>query len=124
MKKILVVDDAKDTVTMVKKLLESDGFAIEQAFDGKEALDLLKASEQKPDLVILDMFMPEMSGREVAEKMRSDEALKNVKVIFFTAAAFKNPGKELLTELDISDYIIKPFNTVDFLKRVHQAIGD
>ena len=124
MKKILVVDDAKDTVTMVKKLLESDGFAIEQAFDGKEALDLLKASEQKPDLVILDMFMPEMSGQEVAEKMRSDESLKNVKVIFFTAAAFKNPGKELLTELDISDYIIKPFNTVDFLKRIHQAIGD
>jgi len=124
MKKILVVDDAKDTVMMVKKLLESDGFAIEQAFDGRQALDLLKASEEKPDLVILDMFMPEMSGREVAEQMRSDDALKNVKVIFFTAAAFKNPGKELLTELDVSDYIIKPFDTVDFLKRVHQVIDD
>jgi len=124
MKKILVVDDAKDTVSMVKKLLESDGFTTEQAYDGKQALDLLKNSEQKPDLVILDMFMPEMSGREVAEKMRADESLKNVKVIFFTAAAFKNPGKELLTELDVSDYIIKPFDTIDFLKRVHQVVDE
>ena len=62
-KTIMIVDDTRDTVGMVKKLLESEGYKTIDAYNGKEALEKLKKISEKPDLIILDMFMPEMSGR-------------------------------------------------------------
>ena len=121
-KTVMVIDDARDTVGMVKKLLESDGFKTLSAYNGKDALELLKKSEKKPDLILLDMYMPEMSGREVCERIRKDDELKNLKVAFLTVAAFRDQGKQMLKDLNVLDYITKPFDVDDLLRRIHKML--
>ena len=123
-KTVLIVDDTQDTVGMVKKLLESEGFKTMTAYNGKEGLEMLKKAEEKPDLVLLDMFMPEMSGREVCERIRGDEELKDLKVAFFTVAAFRGQGKQMLEDLKVSDYIVKPFDVDDLLRRIHWILEE
>ena len=122
-KTIMIVDDTRDTVGMVKKLLESEGYKTIDAYNGKEALEKLKKISEKPDLIILDMFMPEMSGREVCERIRKDDDLKDLKIAFFTVAAFSNSGRQILKELDVVDYIVKPFDIDDFMKRIRKILG-
>ena len=124
MKTILIVDDTRDTVGMVKALLESQGFETLTAYNGKEALERLKEAKEKPDLVLLDMFMPEMSGREVCEHIRQDDELKDLKVEFFTVAAFRGEGKQMLKDLQVLDYITKPFDIDDLVKRVRKMLGE
>ena len=123
-KKIMIVDDTIDTAGLVKKLLESEGYKTMDANNGKDALELLKKTDVKPDLVLLDMFMPEMSGREVCEQIRADADLKDLKVAFFTVAAFRDKGKQMLEELNVSDYITKPFDIDDLLKRVRSILRE
>ena len=124
MKTILIVDDTRDTVGMIKALLESEGFETLIAYNGKEALERLKKAKEKPDLVLLDMFMPEMSGREVCEHIRQDDELKDLKVAFFTVAAFRGEGKQMLKDLQVLDYITKPFDIDDLVKRVRKMLGE
>ena len=124
MKTILIVDDTRDTVGMVKALLESEGFETLTAYNGKEALERLKEAKEKPDLVLLDMFMPEMSGREVCEHIRQDDELKDLKVAFFTVAAFRGEGKQTLKDLQVLDYITKPFDIDDLVKRVRKILDE
>ena len=86
-KTIMIVDDTKDTTEMVEKLLKSDGYNTIIAFNGIEALNKLKnlKDNEKPNLILLDMFMPEMSGREVCERIRADKdsTIKDIKIVFF-----------------------------------------
>ena len=74
-KTIMIVDDTRDTVEMVETLLKSEGYITIIAFNGKEALDKLRnvKDDERPDLILLDMFMPGMSGREVCETIRADK---------------------------------------------------
>ncbi len=123
-KKIMIVDDKKDTVEMVEALLTSKGYNVESADNGKDALEKLRALTEKPDLILLDMFMPEMSGREVCEKIRSDDELKDLKIAFFTVASFSDKGKETLESLNVSDYITKPFESQDLLRRIKKIVGE
>jgi CheY-like chemotaxis protein len=125
-KKIMIVDDTRDTVEMVEKLLKSEGYTTIIAFNGKEALDKLRSvkDDEKPDLILLDMFMPEMSGREVCETIRAekDPGLKDIKIAFFTVANFKEQGKQILNDLKVIDYITKPFDVDDLLNRVRTML--
>lgn len=123
-KKIMIVDDKKDTVEMVEALLTAKGYNVESATNGKGALEQLKNFDEKPDLILLDMFMPEMSGREVCEKIRSEDDLKDLKVAFFTVASFSDKGKETLESLNVSDYITKPFESQDLLRRIKKIVGE
>ena len=123
-KTVMIVDDAEDTVGLVKKILESEGYTTMDASNGKEALKLLKKTKEKPDLLLLDMFMPEMSGREVCERIRKDKELKDLKVVFFTVATFRGQGKQMLKDLNVSDYITKPFDIDDLLKRVQRVLKE
>ena len=125
---IMIVDDSKDTVDMVKRLLESEGYKTIVALNGKEALKILKnrKESERPDLVLLDMFMPEMSGREVCDRIRDDQDIniRNVKIAFFTVAAFQDYGRQMLQKLNVLDYIVKPFDVDDFLRRIRKMILD
>ena len=125
---IMIVDDSKDTVDMVKRLLESEGYKTIVALNGKEALKILKnrKESERPDLVLLDMFMPEMSGREVCDRIRDDQDInvRNVKIAFFTVAAFQDYGRQMLQKLNVLDYIVKPFDVDDFLRRIRKMISD
>ncbi len=127
-KTVMIVDDAQDTVEMVEKLLELEGYNVVTASNGKEALEILRrgAGNEKPDLVLLDMFMPEMSGREVCERIRADKDpwLRDIKIAFFTVAAFKGYGRQILKKLNVLDYIVKPFDIDDLLRRIHRMLEE
>lgn len=117
---ILIVDDEPHIVELERAILEVEGFDITSAGDGEEAIEVLK--KIKPDLVILDMMMPGMSGREVAEKIKSNPKTKELKIIFVTVAKFSEVGQQSLKEMGVIDYITKPFDNDDFISRINNAI--
>jgi len=122
-KKILVVDDEKSMRSILEIILKTGGYEVDLAQDGKEALEILKSKGGKADLVLLDMSMPDMSGREVVEKIRAEVDIKDTKIIFLTASKFSGKGKETIEDLDVVDYIVKPFDNNDLLRRVKSALG-
>lgn len=122
MTKLLLVDDEPHILELEQALFESEGFEVLTAKDGESALAILKM--EKPDLAILDMMMPGMSGRELCEKIRADPNTKDLKVIFVTVARFSEIGKNLLKEMNVSDYITKPFENEDVIKRVKKILKD
>lgn len=120
-KTIMIVDDELHMVELEKAILEADGFKTITALNGDEALKLLE--KNKPDLILLDMMMPGMSGREVCEKIRKNPKTKNLKIIFVTVARFSEVGKDLLKNMNVSDYITKPFDNDDLVARVKKFVG-
>ena len=120
-KKILIVDDEPHIVELQKAILETEGFSVDAAENGQKALDKLKNS--KPDLVILDMMMPGMSGREVCEQIRKNPKTKKLKVVFVTVARFSEAGRSTLESLNVLDYVTKPFDNKQFVNRIKQAIN-
>lgn len=120
MANILIVDDEDDIRLFVKSILENEGHAVEDAPNGKDGLS--KIGGKKFDLVILDFFMPGMSGREVLEKIRADPKISSTKVIFMTVANFSTSGLEELKKLGCIDYIQKPIDNDDFVRRVAKAL--
>ncbi|MFH0874624.1 MAG: response regulator [archaeon] len=119
--KILVVDDEPHMIELERAILESEGFEVMAASGGAEALEMLKTV--KPALVLLDMMMPVMSGREVCEKIRTNPKTKDLKVIFVTVARFSEIGKKILADMKVSDYVTKPFDNADFVRRVKKALA-
>jgi two-component system, OmpR family, response regulator VicR len=120
-KTIMVVDDEPDLLELVKAILETEGFSVVTASNGRECLE--KLGKVSPDLVLLDMMMPEMSGREVCEKIRANPKTKGLKVAFITVAKFSETGKDILKKMSVSDYITKPFDNQDLIKRVRKIVG-
>lgn len=121
MKKIMIVDDEENIVELVKVILEQEEFEVVGVNSGQECLEKLK--EAKPDLILMDMMMPGMSGREATEKIRNDPKTKNIKIAFLTVARFSETGKGVLKKLNVSDYITKPFDNNDLVKRVKKIVG-
>ena len=120
-KKILIVDDEESIREVVSAVIEPEGYKITLASDGADCLEKLKTL--KPDLILLDMMMPGMSGRETCEKIRANPKTKNLKVAFLTVARFSESGKETLKKMNISDYITKPFENADLIKRIKKIVG-
>jgi two-component system, OmpR family, alkaline phosphatase synthesis response regulator PhoP len=120
MKTVLLVDDDVDFCEATKLLLDSKGYEVLLAHDGKEGLE--KARAVKPDLVILDVMMPEMNGYDVCVVLKADPALKKTPVLLLTAVdqnLFKTTYTQamgLMTEAD--DYIAKPVEPQDLVTRV------
>ena len=119
-KKIMVVDDEESLRELVKVILEQEGFKVITAKSGQECLDKLK--EVKPDLILLDMMMPGMSGRETCERIRENPETKDLRVVFLTVARFSEVGKDILSKMNVLDYITKPFDNEDLVKRVKRAL--
>jgi len=102
--KILVVDDDENLRTVYKKNLENRGYRVETAIHGKDAL--IKVSNWKPDIVILDILMPELDGVRVLETLKESSALDNMSVIMLTAVSEINLMKKCL-DLGAKGYILK-----------------
>ncbi len=113
---ILVADDEKNIVQLVKLYLGNEGFRVETAFDGQEALD--KARRFKPDLVILDIMMPRLDGIEVCRRLRKET---NLPIIMLTART-DDVDKIVGLELGADDYITKPFNPRELVARVKAVL--
>lgn len=110
--KILLVEDEKTISDIVKFNLEREGYVVETAFDGKEALE--KASACKPDLVLLDVMLPKMDGFQVCRKLRE----KFTMPILMLTAKDEELDKVLGLEMGADDYITKPFGMRELLARV------
>ncbi|HLG23350.1 MAG TPA: response regulator [Candidatus Nanoarchaeia archaeon] len=120
-KKIMVVDDEESLRELAEAIFTQEGFEVIKASSGSECLDILKT--EKPDLVLMDMMMPGMSGRETTEKIRTNPATKNLKIMFLTVARFSETGKDTLNQLNVSDYVTKPFENDELVRRVKKLIG-
>jgi len=118
-KKILVVDDEKDIVDILKYNLEKEHeFEVLTAYNGKEALELV---ENHPDLILLDIMMPELNGFEVCKQLKQNPATSKIPVIFLTAK--ENEIDEILgLELGADDYIHKPLSPRKVIARVKSVI--
>jgi CheY-like chemotaxis protein len=116
-KKILIVDDERDILNSVKLLVNSLGFQAEMVDNGKACLEKLK--KEKFDLVILDMLMPGMSGREVLETIRKNSKTKNQKVAFLTVVQLGQYGEKFISKLKPVAYFQKPIvNITDFKNKL------
>lgn len=112
---VLIVDDNPGNLQVLGKTLKKESYNIEFALDGKSALDWLE--EKKFDLILLDVMMPDMNGFEVCTRIRKDENLKDLPVIFLTAQTDKESMLKGF-ELGAQDYVTKPFDTPELLARV------
>jgi len=119
-KKLLVVVDEPDIRTFIRTILEDEGYNVTEANSGPEGLAKLKKT--KFDLAIIDHFMPGMSGIQLTERIRKDPKIKDVKLVFLTAAIFNEGGQQELKTLKVLDYIKKPIENEDFIKRIKKIV--
>lgn len=119
MKKILVIDDLPENVFMLQDRLEHEGYEVITAYDGYSGID--KAKSELPDLVLLDVMMPEITGLEVCQILVKDPVTKDIPIILVTAKSGAEDTKEGL-EAGAFDYIKKPFNRIELLARVNSAL--
>lgn len=115
-RRILIVDDEERMVRFIRLNLEHDGFEVEEAFNGRQALDKLR--QTLPDLIILDVMMPDLSGFEVLRMIRESN---DVPVIMLTAKAEEDDRVNGL-ELGADDYITKPFSPRELVSRVRAVL--
>lgn len=119
MKKILVIDDLPENVFMLQDRLEHEGFEVLTAYDGYTGID--KARNELPDLILLDVMMPDITGLEVCKILVNEPTTKDIPIILVTAKSGAEDTKEGL-ESGAFDYIKKPFNRIELLARVKSAL--
>jgi DNA-binding response OmpR family regulator len=119
MKKILVIDDLPENVFMLQDRLEHEGYEIITAYDGKSGIE--KAVSEFPDLILLDVMMPEVTGIEVCKTLVANPITKKIPIILVTAKSGAEDTKEGL-EAGAFDYIKKPFNRIELIARINSAL--
>lgn len=119
-KRILIVDDEKDILTVLEKRLVSAGYDVIKADSGNEAIRIAK--EQHPDLIVLDIIMPEIDGSMVAETLKQDVNTKGIPVIFLTCLLTKKEESRLGHEIHGHFFIAKPFDQEELLKEIRKTI--
>jgi two-component system phosphate regulon response regulator PhoB len=117
--KVLVVDDEPEAVELVEFNLKGAGYEVSTASDGAEALN--KARRIQPNLVILDVMMPEIDGMEVCKLLRRDPATSGIPIIMLTAKA-SEVDRVLGLELGADDYVVKPFSPRELVLRVKKLL--
>jgi two-component system phosphate regulon response regulator PhoB len=116
---VLLVEDEKSIVTLIKYNLEKEGFKVFCAETGEDALKIIK--EKTLDVVILDWMLPDVSGIEVCRQIKKDKKLKNVPVLILTAKGEPDDKIKGL-EVGADDYVTKPFNNKELLLRIKSLI--
>ncbi len=119
MKKILYVEDDEDTLNAVKVLLKTQGYKVDGAANGKEALKLI--SKEKHDLILLDIMLPDMSGWDIFQKIHKEQPKQ--KIAFLSVMPVSEERKKVLIKAGAMDYIMKPFDKDDLIRRVNNIIA-
>ena len=114
-KRILIVDDQKDIVELIRFKLENEGFECLVAFDGEEGLQ--KAKKHKPDLILMDIMMPKINGYQVCRLLKSDENYKNIPIIMLSAKD-QESDKFWGKESGADDYVTKPFDFEELFQKI------
>ncbi|OHB17466.1 MAG: hypothetical protein A2749_01565 [Parcubacteria group bacterium RIFCSPHIGHO2_01_FULL_45_26] len=121
-KKILMVEDDRFLREIAAKKLEVEGFVVISATGGTEALEYL-GKNGKPDIIILDLILPGMSGFEILEKVKQDENLKNIPVIILSNLG-QEEDIEKAKKLGAADYLVKAhFSFAEIVQKIHDVIG-
>ncbi len=121
LKKVVCIEDELEMIELVKLILGRSKFEVTGAVGGHEGLE--KISEIKPDLVLLDLMMPEMDGWEVYQKMKASEEMRDIPVIVVTAKAQSIDRVLGLHIARVDDYITKPFGPQELLDSVERVIN-
>jgi DNA-binding response OmpR family regulator len=119
-KKILVVDDEPAIARLVKMSLSYEGYNVRTATDGFEAMETV--ANWKPELLVLDIMMPGMSGYEVCKEIKKNPETNNVKIIFLTARGATSDAEEGF-EAGGDEYVVKPFDPEQLADKIKELIG-
>lgn len=118
-RRILCIEDEPEMIDLIRLILERRGFEVLGAVGGQEGLDAVRS--EKPDLVLLDLMMPDVDGWEVYRQMKADEELKNIPVVVVTAKAQSIDKVLGLHIAKVDDYVTKPFGPGDLLESVDRV---
>jgi two-component system, OmpR family, phosphate regulon response regulator PhoB len=116
---VLVVDDERDIVELVRYHLVQAGYRVHSASDGKQALDL--ALRERPDLIVLDLMLPVVPGTEVARLLRQGERTRNIPIIMLTSRG-EEVDRVVGFELGADDYVVKPFSPRELVLRIQAVL--
>lgn len=119
-KRILLVDDESDFVEVLRARLEDNNYEVIVAYDGEEGLE--RAERDSPDLVILDIMLPKISGFDVCRKLKIDENFKNIPIIMLSAKFQPNDIK-FGTAMGADGYVTKPFEPQVLLEKMRELLG-
>lgn len=117
---ILLVDDNEQNLELLEAFLEDVGCTLRRATDGLEALRLI--GQKVPDLILLDVMMPRMSGFQLCRRLKSDPATRHVPIVMVTALG-EVSDVERAHDVGADDYLVKPVNKPDLIDRVHKWLG-
>ncbi|MFV8835267.1 response regulator [Aquisalimonas sp.] len=120
-KRILIVDDEPNIVLSLEFLMKKNGYDVETATDGEQALTAV--DRQRPDLVLLDVMMPRKDGYQVCQTLRENADYANMRIVMLTAKG-RDVEREKGLSLGADDYITKPFSTQDVVDKVGELLGD
>lgn len=120
LKCIICVEDEPDMIDLIRLILSRRGFEVKGAAGGVEGLNLIR--QEPPDLVLLDLMMPDMDGWEVYHQLKADEATKHIPVIVVTARAQSIDRLLGLRIAKVDDYITKPFSPQDLMNSVEKVL--
>jgi two-component system, OmpR family, alkaline phosphatase synthesis response regulator PhoP len=118
-KKILIIEDERDLVEIVKFRLEASDYDVISAYDGEEGLK--KARKENPDLILLDIMLPKIDGYKICRMLKFDEKYKGIPIIMFTARAQDSDAK-VGREVGANDYVTKPFEPDTLLTKIKELI--
>ncbi len=121
-KKLLIIDDEPDLLTITVARVKKAGFAVIQATDGRSGLGMMHS--EKPDLVLLDLLMPGMDGFEVCRCKNGDDAIRNIPVILFTGSLASVPIEETARELGADGHITKPFDSKELIEKIKNVLRE
>jgi len=119
--KILIIDDEKDLVKLVKKILELEDFEVSDAYDGEEGLR--KAISEMPDLILLDIKMPGLNGFQVLERLKMDKTISHIPVVMLTTSTLRR-DRDKAFDLGAVDYVIKSLEGFELGERIRKILKD
>ncbi len=121
MKKILYIEDEVGEILMVKTRLEDAGYAFTSALDGVQGLENIHS--ERPDLILLDIMMPELNGYEVCDQLKKNPKTSDIPIIILTASGAKNL-EEQCKALGVEEIIQKPYESTYLLERIASYLGE
>jgi two-component system, cell cycle response regulator DivK len=119
-RKVLIVEDDELSMKLFNDLLEAHGYAVLQAMDGLEALRIVH--EHRPDLILMDIQLPEISGLEITKRLKADEELRGIPVVAVTAFAMTGDA-EKIRQAGCDGYLTKPISIAGFIEAVDRYSG-
>lgn len=118
--KITIIDDEKELVDTIRELLEARDYSVSFAYDGRSGLEVIK--KERPDLIILDIIMPDMDGRDVLSAIKRDKDTRDVPIIMLTAKG-EQIDRDQSLQLGAYEYITKPYDGYYLLRQINNVLG-